>query len=93
MESERDDVRKSVRGEFSSALDGLSAERTHLLNETADLRLQLAEAKSEREAAERESKKEMEMEAMKIHARCVQKGSFRDSISKNTKKTSCSVLE
>ena len=62
-------MRQSVRGEFSSALDGLSAERTHLLNETADLRLQLAEARSETEAKEREAKREMEMEAMKIHAR------------------------
>lgn len=69
MESERDDVRQSVRGEFTSALDALSAERSHLLNETADLRLQLAEAKSETEARERESRREMEMEAMKIHTR------------------------
>jgi hypothetical protein len=33
LELEREDVRQSVRGEFSAALEGLTQERTNLLNQ------------------------------------------------------------
>ena len=69
MESERDDVRQSVRGEFSTALESLSSERSALLDELSSLRLRLAEAASEREAAEREAKRETEEQVQRIHER------------------------
>ena len=69
MESERHDVRQSVRGEFASAIESLSQERGNLLNELSDLRLKLAELKSEKEAEEKERKREMEMEIEKIHVK------------------------
>lgn len=58
LESDRDDVRQSVRGEFAAALDTLSQERSGLLQETADLRLRLAEARAERESIERDLKRD-----------------------------------
>ena len=67
MESERNDVRSAVRGEFSSAIEGLSQERSKLLNDLSDLRLTVAELKSEKEASEKDRKREMEAEVDKIH--------------------------
>ena len=37
FETERDDIRNIVRGEFASALDSLTEERTNLLNQVCIL--------------------------------------------------------
>ena len=69
FEAERDDVRQAVRGEFTVAIDGLTGERSDLLNQLSDLRLKLAEAQSERDSAEKEWQAKAEDEAVKIHAK------------------------
>jgi regulator of replication initiation timing len=69
LESERDDVRRAVCGEFSSALESLSEERGNLLNELSDLRLRLAEVVSEKEAAEKDRRREVDAEVKEIHQR------------------------
>ena len=71
FEAGRDDVRQAVRGEFTVAIDGLTTERSDLLNQMSDLRLKLAEAQSERDAAEKEWQVKAEDEAVKIHAKYV----------------------
>lgn len=69
LESERDDVRKSVRGEFSSAIDALSKERGRLLSEVSQLRLKLSQLSSSRDAEEKERKSQMEAEMANIQER------------------------
>ena len=69
METERDDIRNIVRGEFASALDTLTEERTNLLNQLSEMRLKLAEAKSELETSEKQWKCQAEEEAEKIHSK------------------------
>eukprot|EP00094_Tigriopus_californicus_P008370 TCALIF_08065-PA protein Name:"Similar to AZI1 5-azacytidine-induced protein 1 (Homo sapiens)" AED:0.03 eAED:0.03 QI:0/1/0.6/1/1/0.8/5/10/321 len=69
LESERDDVRQAVRGEFNSALEALSNERNSLLNQISDLRLACTEMKSQILVMERAHKREMEREIENIHVR------------------------
>lgn len=69
LESEREDIRSAVRGEFTAALDSLASDRTTLLNQVGDLRLKLAEVLSQKEAEEKKRKQEAEEEAAKIHTR------------------------
>ena len=69
LELEREDVRQAVRGEFSSALEGLTQERSNLLNQLSELRLRLAELQSEKETVERRWRMQAEEEAEKIHAK------------------------
>ena len=69
LELEREDVRQSVRGEFESALEGLTQERSQLLNQVSELRLKLAESQSEKETVERRWRMQAEEEAEKIHAK------------------------
>ena len=69
FEAEREDVRSAVRGEFTTAMESLAAERTGLMNQVTEVRLKLAEAQSDREAAEKLWKAHAEEEAAKIHAR------------------------
>ena len=69
LENERDDIRTVVRGEFSSALDGLTEERSSLLNQLSDMRLKLAEAHSEQESSEKRWRCQAEEEAERIHAK------------------------
>ena len=63
-----------MRGEFTVAIDGLTGERSDLLNQLSDLRLKLAEAQSERDSAEKEWQAKAEDEAVKIHAKWVHSG-------------------
>ena len=78
-----------MRGEFASALDSLTEERTNLLNQVcilsnnkisiltllpkclqlAEMRLKLAEAKSELETTEKQWKYQAEEEAERIHSK------------------------
>ena len=58
-----------MKGEFATVIDTLSQERSNLLNDLADLRLNLAELKSEKEAKEKEQKAEREREVEMIHER------------------------
>ena len=69
FELEREDVRQSVRGEFSAALEGLTQERGNLLNQLSDMRLKLAEIQSEKETVERRWRLQAEEEAEKIHSK------------------------
>ena len=69
LENEKDDIRTIVRGEFSSALDGLTEERSSLLNQLSDMRLKLAEAHSEQESSEKRWRCQAEEEAERIHAK------------------------
>ena len=69
LELEREDVRTAVRGEFSSALEGLTQERAGLLNQVSELRLKLAELQSDKETVERRWRLQAEEEAEKIHAK------------------------
>ena len=71
FEAERDDVRQAVRGEFVAAMDSLTAERSALMNQVSEIRLKLAEAQSDREAAEKQWRVRADEEAAKIHARLV----------------------
>ncbi len=66
---EREDVRKAVRGEFTTAMEGLTSERTSLMNQVSEMRLKLASVQSEKEAAEKQWKTHAEEEAAKIHAK------------------------
>ena len=50
-------------------MESLAAERTGLMNQVTEVRLKLAEAQSDREAAEKLWKAHAEEEAAKIHAR------------------------
>ena len=68
-------MRSAVRGEFTTTMEGLASERGALMNQLTEARLKLAEAQSDREAAEKQWKSQAEEEAAKIHARwlvCVQ---------------------
>ena len=69
LETERDDVRTIVRGEFASALDALTEERSTLLNQLSEMRLKLAETKSALETSEKQWKLQAEEEAEKIHSK------------------------
>ena len=69
FELEREDVRQSVRGEFSAALEGLTQERSNLLNQLSDMRLKFAELQSEKETVERRWRLQAEQEAEKIHSK------------------------
>jgi hypothetical protein len=69
FEAEREDVRKAVRGEFATAMESLTVERTNLLNQLSELRLKLAEVQSEKEAAENQWRVHAEEEAAKIHTK------------------------
>ena len=62
-------MRSAVRGEFTTAMESLSVERSALMNQLTEVRLKLAEAQSDREAAEKLWKAHAEEEAAKIHAR------------------------
>ena len=62
-------MRAAVRGEFTVAMESLTSERGALMNQLSDVRLKLAEAQSEREAAEKQWKAHADEEAAKIHAR------------------------
>ena len=50
-------------------MESLTEERTGLLNQMSEMRLKLAEARSEKEAAERQWRSNAEEEAAKIHAK------------------------
>lgn len=69
FEAEREDVRQAVRGEFSAAMESLTNERSGLLNQMSELRVKLAEAQSEKEAAEKDWRTKSDDEAAKIHAK------------------------
>ena len=69
LEGEREDIRQAVRGEFTTAMESLTSERSHLLQELSDLRLTLAEVKSAKESVEKTMKREAEMEVERIHTR------------------------
>ena len=69
FEAERDDVRQAVRGEFSAAMESLTAERAALMNQLSEVRLKLAEVQSDREAAEKQWRVHADEEAARIHAR------------------------
>ena len=58
-----------MRGEFSSALDSLTEERTSMLSQLSDMRLKLAESHSEQEASEKRWRCQAEEEAERIHAK------------------------
>ena len=60
-----------MKGEFTTAMESLTEERTGLLNQMSAMRLKLAEAQSEKEAAERQWRSNAEEEATKIHAKYV----------------------
>ena len=62
-------MRNVVRGEFASALDSLTEERTSLLTQLSDMRLKLAEANSEKESAEKRWRCQAEEEAERIHSK------------------------
>jgi len=69
LESEREDVRASVRGEFTSALESLSNERAHLLGEVSRLRRALTEAESSASAIRSESRESADKQVEAIHNR------------------------
>ena len=69
LENERDDIRNVVRGEFASALDSLTEERTNLLSQLSDMRLKLAESHSEQESCEKRWRCQAEEEAERIHSK------------------------
>ena len=58
-----------MRGEFASALDSLTEERTSLLTQLSDMRLKLAEAQSEQESSEKRWRCRAEEEAERIHSK------------------------
>ena len=62
-------MRQVVRGEFCMALDSLASEKSGLMNQLSEVRLKLAEAQSDREAAEKQWKIQADDEAAKIHTR------------------------
>lgn len=72
LEGEREDIRQAVRGEFTTAMESLTLERSQLLQELSDLRLALAEVKSAKESTEKTMKREAEVEVERIHTRQVQ---------------------
>lgn len=69
FEAEKSNMRQVVRGEFCMALDSLASEKSGLMNQLSEVRLKLAEAQSDREAAEKQWKIQADDEAAKIHTR------------------------
>ena len=58
-----------MRGEFTAAMESLASERGGLMNQLSEVRVKLAEAQSDKEAAEKQWKAQAEEEAAQIHAR------------------------
>ena len=59
-------MRSAVRGEFTTTMESLASERGALMNQLTEARLKLAEAQSDREAAEKQWKSQAEEEATSV---------------------------
>ncbi|XP_040577290.1 uncharacterized protein [Lepeophtheirus salmonis] len=69
LESERENVRKSVRGEFLSTIETLTDDKNSILQEMGNLRIKVSELQSQIESDKVKMKIEKEEDAERIHSR------------------------